>query len=51
MQSVLDATEHDPRVNIRISDIPEALIHRAAVTRDYISQPRLSKGKTFVRLR
>jgi hypothetical protein len=33
------------KVNIRINDISAANIHKAAVTRDYIKQPRLSKKK------
>jgi hypothetical protein len=36
--------EKDERVNIRINDATMANnIHKAAVTRDYIKQPRLSK--------
>lgn len=38
--------EHNERVNIRIDDPSLAnSIHKAAVTRDYIKQPRLSKSK------
>lgn len=38
--------ENDERVNIRITDQTLANnIHKAAVTRDYIKQPRLSKTK------
>ena len=31
------------RVNIRVNDAAAKSIHKAAVTRDYIKQPRLSK--------
>ena len=34
--------EKDERVNIRINGVSPNDIHRAAVTRDYIKQPRLS---------
>jgi len=34
--------EHQ-KVNIRINDLTANNIHKAAVTRDYIKQPRLSK--------
>jgi hypothetical protein len=36
---------HGDKVNIRINDFSAANIHKAAVTRDYIKQPRLSKKK------
>ena len=37
-------TEQGQKVNIRINDATTAMnIHKAAVTRDYIKQPRLSK--------
>jgi hypothetical protein len=32
------------KVNIRINDVTANNIHKAAVTRDYIKQPRLSKN-------
>jgi hypothetical protein len=32
------------KVNIRINDASAMDIHKAAVTRDYIKQPRLSKN-------
>lgn len=35
--------EKDERINIRINDVTANNIHKAAVTRDYIKQPRLSK--------
>jgi hypothetical protein len=35
--------EQNGRVNIRINDLTANDIHKAAVTRDYIKQPRLSK--------
>jgi hypothetical protein len=35
------------KVNIRINDITANNIHKAAVTRDYIKQPRLSKNNTI----
>ena len=43
---------HDERqkVNIRINDTTAANIHKAAVTRDYIKQPRLSKNHTIKNL-
>ena len=34
--------DKDERVNIRINDVSANSIHKAAVTRDYIKQPRLS---------
>jgi hypothetical protein len=40
--------ENGERVNIRINDPALAnAIHKAAVTRDYIKQPRLSKISTI----
>lgn len=40
-------TVNDPRtaVNIRITDSNANQIHKAAITRDYIRQPRLSKQR------
>ena len=38
-----DTNQHQ-KVNIRINDATAANIHKAAVTRDYIKQPRLSKN-------
>jgi len=35
--------EGNERVNIRVNDLTPNDIHKAAVTRDYIKQPRLSK--------
>ena len=35
--------DKEERVNIRINDLTANNIHKAAVTRDYIKQPRLSK--------
>jgi hypothetical protein len=36
--------DKDERINIRINDAATAnSIHKAAVTRDYIKQPRLSR--------
>lgn len=35
--------EKNERVNIRINNTTANNLHRAAVTRDYIKQPRLSK--------
>ena len=36
-------TDERQKVNIRINDATAVNIHKAAVTRDYIKQPRLSK--------
>lgn len=38
-----DDERQNQKVNIRINDISAINIHKAAVTRDYIKQPRLSK--------
>lgn len=38
----LHGEKKDERVNIRINDVSASAIHKAAVTRDYIKQPRLS---------
>lgn len=48
-QSFRVMTSHDghhdeqKKINIRINDATAANVHKAAVTRDYIKQPRLSK--------
>jgi hypothetical protein len=44
-------TEERQKVNIRLSDIKPTDIHKAAVTRDYIKQPRLSKTTAKIDLR
>jgi hypothetical protein len=43
-------TEKHQKVNIRINDATAAHIHKAAVTRDYIKQPRLSKNNKIINL-
>ena len=43
-----ETTNGNERVNIRINDTTALNLHKAAVTRDYIKQPRISK---FFRLR
>jgi hypothetical protein len=40
-----DDDERQKKVNIRINDLSALNIHKAAVTRDYIKQPRLSNKK------
>lgn len=37
-------TDSRQKVNIRVNDTTATHIHKAAVTRDYIKQPRLSKN-------
>ncbi len=45
-----DHDEHK-KINIRINDATTAAnIHKAAVTRDYIKQPRLSKTTKIINL-
>jgi hypothetical protein len=43
-----DGDERQQKVNIRINDLSALNIHKAAVTRDYIKQPRLSKAKKII---
>ena len=38
-----ETTEGKERVNIRVNDTTGLNLHKAAVTRDYIKQPRISK--------
>lgn len=42
-----ETTEPKERVNIRINDLNAFDVHKAAVTRDYIKQPRISKILPF----
>ena len=39
-------TDSRQKVNIRVSDTTATHIHKAAITRDYIKQPRLSTTST-----
>jgi hypothetical protein len=43
-------TDERQKVNIRLNDITPTDIHKAAVTRDYIKQPRLSKTTIKINL-